>query len=124
RLSRLLLPRLRIGDDVRDMTLVWPCGVDRTGGLKINVPRGTDGVIRAQDGLERWCAIGGCNDGLVDFIRCIVRELDEQEKLGEGVVFTGNALRKPSLCDAEQLRKEPRLVVAFVIAEVSLQREP
>ena len=50
-------------------------------------------------------------------------ELDQQQQLREGVVLERDALGEPALGDAEQLREEPGLVVAVVVAEVFLQRQ-
>ena len=50
-------------------------------------------------------------------------EFDQEQQLREGVVFERNALGQPALGDVEQLREEPRLVVAAVVAEEFLQCE-
>ena len=52
-----------------------------------------------------------------------MRELDQQQQLREGVVLERDAFGQPAFGDAEQLREEPGLVVAVVVAEVFLQRE-
>jgi hypothetical protein len=52
-----------------------------------------------------------------------MRELKQEEHLQESTVFEYDAFGKPTFCDAEQLREEPRLVIAFLIAEVFFQRE-
>ena len=63
------------------------------------------------------------DDGLVDAVGGVVGELDQQQQLREGVVLAGHALGQPALGDAEQLREEPGLDVAVVVAEVLLQRQ-
>ena len=52
-----------------------------------------------------------------------MRELDQQQQLREGVVLERDACGQPAFGDAEQLREEPGLVVAVVVAEVLLQRK-
>ena len=52
-----------------------------------------------------------------------MRELDQQEQLRKGVILERDALSQPPLGDRQQLREEPRLVVAFVVAEVFFQRQ-
>ena len=97
--------------------------IDRPGGVEIDVTRRAERVIRAQDRLERRRAVGRGDDGLVDAVGGVVRELDQQQQLREGVVLERDAFGQPALGDAEQLREEPGLVVAVVVAEVFLQRE-
>ena len=97
--------------------------IDGPGGVEIHVAGGAEGVIRAQDGLERRRAVGRGDDGLVDAVGGVVRELDQQQQLREGVVLERDAFGQPAFGDAEQLREEPGLVVAVVVAEVFFQRE-
>ena len=74
-------------------------------------------------GLSAAVAVGRGDDGLVDAVGGVVRELDQQQQLREGVVLERDAFGQPALGDAEQLREEPGLVVAVVVAEVFLQRQ-
>ena len=97
--------------------------IDGPGRVEIDVTGGAERVVRAQDGLERRRAVGRGDDGLVDAVGGVVRELDQQQQLREGVVLERDAFGEPALGDAEQLREEPGLVVAVVVAEVFLERE-
>ena len=97
--------------------------IDRPGGVEIDIAGGAERVVGAQDRLERGRAVGRGDDGLVDAVGGVVRELDQQQQLREGVVLERDALGEPAFGDAEQLREEPGLVVAVVVAEVFLQRE-
>ena len=74
-------------------------------------------------GLELGRSVGRGYDGLVNPIRCVVRELDQQQQLPEGVVLEYDAFIEPAFGNAEQLREEPRLVVTVVVAEILFQRE-
>ena len=47
----------------------------------------------------------------------------KQQQLRESVVLERDAFGQPALGDVEQLREQPRLVVAVVVAEVFLQRQ-
>ena len=51
--GHLLLPRVGVGDDVGDVALVGAGGEDGPGGVEVDVAGGADGVVRAQDRLER-----------------------------------------------------------------------
>lgn len=64
-----------------------------------------------QDRFERLLAVVGLDDGLVNAIGGIVGKLDQEQELGEGVIFEDNALG------------EPAFHIAVVVAEVFLQRE-
>ena len=110
--GHLLLPRVSIGDDVRDVTLIGEGREDRPRCIEIHITGGSDGVIRAEDGLERKRAVGRGDDGLVDAVRCVVRGLDQQQQLREGVVLERDAFIKPAFGNAEQLREEPMLHLA------------
>ena len=68
-------------------------------------------------------AVGGGDDRLVDAVGGVVGELDQEQQLREGVVLAVDALGQPALGDGQQLREEPGLVVAVVVAEVFFQRE-
>ena len=122
--GQLLLPGVGVGDDVGDVALVGACGVDRPGGVEIHVAGGAERVVRAQDRLERRLSpsVDG-DDGLVDAVGGVVRELDQQQQCGKVLSLQRDALGQPALGDAEQLREEPGLVVAVVVAEVFLQRQ-
>jgi hypothetical protein len=63
---------------MRDVALVSAGGEDGPDGVEVDVPGGAEGVIRAQDGLERRCAVGRSDDGFVDAVDGIVGELNEQ----------------------------------------------
>ena len=72
-------------------------------------------------GLERSRRVRRGYDGLVDAVHCVVREFDQQQQLREGVVLERDAFIEPAFGNAEQLREEPWLVVAVVVAEVFFQ---
>ena len=106
-----------------DVALLGFGRIDGPGGIEVNITGGTDGVIRAQDGLKRRRAVGRSDDGFVDAVGGIVRELNKQQQLREGVVLERDAFCQPLFGDAEQLRKEPGLVVALVVSEVFFNRK-
>ena len=97
--------------------------IDGSGGVEVHVTGGAERVVGAQDGLERRLAVGRGDDGLVDAVGGVVRELDQQQQLREGVVLERDTFGEPVLGDAEQLREQPGLVVAVVVAEIFFQRE-
>jgi hypothetical protein len=92
-------------------------GIDGAGGVEIDVTRGAERFVRAENRLERRGSIGGSDDGLVNPVGGVVGEFDEQEELREGVVFERDAFGQPALGNREQLREEPGLVVAVIVAE-------
>jgi hypothetical protein len=116
--GHLLLPRIGIGNHVGDVALVVAGGEDRSRGVEVHITGGADSIIRAQNGLERSCAAGRGDDGLVNAVGGVMSELDQQQQLREGVVLKRDAFGEPALGNAEQFREEPGLVVAVVIAEV------
>ena len=52
-------------------------GVDGAGRVEIDIARRAERVVRAQDRLERRRAVGRGDDGLVDAVGGVVRELDQ-----------------------------------------------
>ncbi len=50
--------------------------IDGAGGVEIDITGGADGVVGAQDRLERRRAVGRGDDGLVDAVGGVVGELD------------------------------------------------
>src|SRR4029077_7097476 len=80
-------------------------------------------VIRAHDGLECRRAVGRGDYRLVDAVGGVVRELNEKEELWKGVVLKRDAFGEPAFGNAEELREEPWLVIAVIVAEVFFQRE-
>ena len=106
-----------------DVALVGAGREDRPRCIEIYITGRADSVIRVEDGLERGRSVRRGYDGLVDAVRCVVRELDQQQQLREGVVLERDAFIEPAFGNTEQLRKEPRLVVAVVVAEVFFQNE-
>lgn len=93
-------------------------------------------VVRLENGSKpRRAGLAG-DDGLVDPVDGVVRELDEQQELRERVVLAGQALSEPSLRDRQHLRKQPALDFGHeamhglllrpglpVVSEVLLQRQ-
>ncbi|MFH1116183.1 MAG: hypothetical protein V1792_19905 [Pseudomonadota bacterium] len=49
-------------------------------------------------------------------------ELDQEQELGEGVIFTDNALLHPFTAYTEELREQPLLQVVVIVSEIFLQR--
>ena len=105
-----------------DVALVVAGGEDGPGGVEIDVMGGAEGVIRAQDRLERRRAVGRGDDSLVDAVGGVVRELDEQQQLREGVVLERDAFSEPALWRCRAVAKSHGLSLPSH-AEVSLQRE-
>ena len=134
--GHFLLPGAGIGNDVGDMTLVGAGCKDRPSGIEIHMTGGADGVIRTEDGLEHVRSVGRGYDSIVNPIRCVMRELDQQQQLREGVVLERDAFIEPAFGNAEQLREEPMLhlsvkLVLFgsislyvaILPEIFFQRE-
>ncbi len=76
-----------------------------------------------EGGLKRRRAIGRCDNGFVNAVGSVVSELNQEQQLGKSVVLERDAFGEPAFGYVEQLREEPRFVVAVVVAEVFLKRE-
>ena len=74
--SHFLLPRIGIGGDMGNVTLVVAGCKDWPGGVEIHITSGPKGVIRPQDGLDHGRTVGRGNDGLINAIGSVVRKLD------------------------------------------------
>ena len=94
---------------MRDVALVGAGRVYRRGGVEIDVAGRADGVVGAEDRLERRARRRSTRRWRGRCGRRLVRELDQQKQLRERVVLAGDALGQPALRDAEQLREEPGL---------------
>src|SRR5271157_1252944 len=63
----------------------------------------------------------GGYDGLVNPIPSIVCQLDQEQHLRERVVLAGDAFGQPAARDLQNLRKQPRLGIPIIVAEIFLQ---